>query len=98
MVPLLEALASKIPVVLASRTGSGSTLQTTYGFPGSERDLISRGVIPAGYLDPIKARILLLTLLAAKCDVAAITEAFGAESGYLDAETWPWPTDPTKDH
>ncbi|MEV5835538.1 asparaginase [Nocardia sp. NPDC052112] len=98
IVPLLENLADKIPVVLASRTGGGSTLQTTYGFPGSERDLIARGLIPAGYLDPVKARILLLTLLAANCDRAAITAAFGAEGGYHDTETWPWPTDPDKDN
>ncbi|MEV4237105.1 asparaginase [Nocardia sp. NPDC049737] len=96
-VPLLETLADKVPVILASRTGAGSTLQATYGFPGSERDLISCGLIPAGYLDPIKARILLLTLIAANCDRAAITAAFGAEGGYRDTETWPWPTNLDKD-
>ncbi|GAA5097017.1 asparaginase [Nocardia iowensis] len=93
LVPILENLASRIPVVLACRTGAGSVLESTYGFPGSERDLLSRGLISAGYLDPIKARILLHTLLATDCDNQAIAAAFGAAGGYRDPETWPWPTD-----
>lgn len=72
----LEKAAAAIPVVLASRTDSGPALTHTYGFPGSERDLLARGLIPAGFLGPIKARILLHTLLAAGADRSAISEMF----------------------
>lgn len=63
MAETLGALASVMPVVLASRTGTGEILQRTYGFTGSEIDLLERGLIPAGYLDGLKARILLSLLL-----------------------------------
>lgn len=63
MAETLGSLASVMPVVLASRTGTGEILQRTYGFAGSEVDLLERGLIPAGYLDGLKARILLSLLL-----------------------------------
>lgn len=93
LVPALETLCARVPVVLASRTGSGSVLATTYGYPGSERDLLARGLISAGYLDPLKARILLLTLLAAGAGRDAITAAFAVAGGYGEPGTWPWPVD-----
>jgi L-asparaginase len=64
VVPSLEHLATRIPVVLASRTGGGEVLRETYGFPGSERDLLERGLIRAGYFDGLKSRILLSLALA----------------------------------
>jgi L-asparaginase len=70
-VPALTALAAEVPVVLAGRTGAGETLRSTYGFPGSETDLLARGLIPAGYLDAPKARVLLSLVLATGGDPAA---------------------------
>ncbi|MFF6829190.1 asparaginase domain-containing protein [Streptomyces longwoodensis] len=74
----LEALADTIPVVLASRIGTGSVLTSTYGFAGSESDLIARGLIGAGTLDPFKARLLLSAHLAANSPRAEIEAAFAA--------------------
>jgi L-asparaginase len=75
-VPVLTDTCQRIPVILASRTGSGSVLANTYGFPGSESDLLARGLISAGSLDAYKARILLHLLLMADADPADIRTTF----------------------
>ena len=74
----LTALAARIPVVLASRSGAGEILRSTYGFPGSETDLLKRGLIHGGILDGPKARLLLTLLLVAGAKNEVITEAFAA--------------------
>ncbi|MBC6450313.1 asparaginase [Actinokineospora sp. HBU206404] len=76
VVDRLGLVAARIPVVLASRTGSGPVLTETYAFPGSESDLLGRGLIPAGFLDPLKARILLRHLLSRGASLASIRDAF----------------------
>jgi L-asparaginase len=72
----LGALAAKIPVVLASRIGAGEVFAATYGYPGSESDLLARGCIGAGSLDPFKARVLLALLLGEGADRARIADVF----------------------
>lgn len=88
-VPVLASLAARVPVVLASRTGSGAVLSATYDFPGSEYDLQTRaGLIGAGFLDPYKARILLTLALAG--DPGRVRDAFAAAGGLGDPAAWPW--------
>lgn len=87
--PLAKA-ATVIPVVLTSRIGRGPALTSTYGFAGSERDLLNVGLIPAGYLNPLKARILLRAMLAAHVSRADMIQAFAVAGGLTD-DAWPWP-------
>lgn len=77
-VPRLEALAAVMPVVLTSRIGTGPVLTSTYAFPGSESDLLARGLVSGGTLDPYKARLLLVALLAAGTPRPEIAAAFRA--------------------
>lgn len=76
VVPTLGRLAERMPVVLASRTGAGEVLKETYGFPGSERDLLSRGLIHAGFLDGLKSRVLLTLLLETGADSEGARKRF----------------------
>ncbi|MFF4450183.1 hypothetical protein [Streptomyces sp. NPDC001502] len=72
----LQALAETMPVVLSSRIATGPALSSTYEFPASESDLLSRRLISAGTLDPYIARPLLGVHLAAGSSRAEIAKAF----------------------
>lgn len=78
MVAPVRRLAAEIPVVLASRTGSGEVLTRTYRYPGSEIELLDLGLIRAGALDGLKARVLLSLGLAADLPRQQIAGAFEA--------------------
>ena len=80
LVPTLEELAARMPVVLTSRAGAGPVLRHTYAAPGSEIDLQRRGLINGGLLHPYKARVLLRLLLADGAGPERIAAAF-AEHG-----------------
>jgi L-asparaginase len=75
----LGALARDLPVVLASRVGAGRVLTATYRSPGSETDLLGRGLLSSGFLGPAKARVLLVTALAFGAD--RVRPAFEEVSG-----------------
>ena len=80
----IESLTQQVPVVVASRTGGGCTATATYGFEGSEIDLAKRGALLAGWLSPLKARLVLAALLGANTpasDLAARLAEWGKLRG-----------------
>jgi L-asparaginase len=83
MLDAIDAAVAAMPVVLASRTQAGEMLRETYGFPGSERDLLGRGVLSAGWLNGRKARLLLALLAGAG---GPVDERLTA---YLDQASFP---------
>lgn len=66
---VLTGIAAAMPVIIASRTGQGSTARQTYGYVGSEIDLQRRGALMAGELCPRKCRLLLWVLAGSGGDV-----------------------------
>jgi L-asparaginase len=74
--PLIGEVARKIPVVLASRLTAGPVFTRTYGYDGAEIDLIKRGLVPAGALSGLKARVLLSLVL--RQGGGSVAEAFAA--------------------
>jgi len=80
LVAATEEIAKAMPVVLASRVPGGPIFSNTYGFPGSEIDLLGRGLIGAGFLSAHKARLLLALMVGAGHAVPETTRAFAAFS------------------
>lgn len=98
LVEPLQKLVPSMPVVLTSRTGAGELLRQTYGFPGSETDLLSRGLIPGGMLDGPKARILLALLLSTGARQATIMGAFESIGAPGSRPAFVWPAAPNPVH
>ena len=71
-----EICKLKIPIVVSSRTGSGICAVKTYGYKGSEIDLQKSGCIMSGWLSAIKARLLLMILIANETPFKRIKEEF----------------------
>lgn len=69
-------MAAALPVVLSTRVPGGRVFHATYGYPGSERDLIAKSLIPSGYLGAAKARILAALALGAGYDKDQLKDAF----------------------
>ena len=66
------------PVVLASRCTSGQVLSHTYGGLGSETQLLADGLVSAGSLSPLKARLRLIFGLSADVPVRDLFPPDGA--------------------
>jgi L-asparaginase len=80
----VEEVRDTIPLVLASRTGAGTTFSQSYAFDGSESHLLALGMIPAGWLDSRKARVLLVALLQGGFDSDRIRKEFLIRGGNPD--------------
>jgi L-asparaginase len=72
---IVAAREAGVPVVLATRSLQGRTLPK-YGGKIGARDLLPLGVILAGDLAPVKARILLMVLLGYTRDNDQLRELF----------------------
>jgi L-asparaginase len=76
LVPAIERVAGQIPTVLASRTAAGELLRHSYGYAGSETDLLARGLTSAVTLGATKARVLLRLLLVAGVQREQVARCF----------------------
>jgi L-asparaginase len=79
---IVGRIAEVMPVVYSTRTRNGAVLERTYGGAGGEIDLSRRGVLPAGTLDGLKARIVLSLLLCMRGDRSLQRGKFLEIAGY----------------
>jgi L-asparaginase len=73
--------AAAMPIVAYCRPERGVVLNSTYGYPGSERDLRGTRIIPAGFLSPQAIRMKLLACLSAGLDSDEVRWAFSQDDG-----------------
>lgn len=83
----LALVNERIPVVIAARPGAGTTVRSTYDYPGSERDLWARGFISTGSLNPRQARLMLWVLTGLAVDRDSLVAAF-AQHDPTAPPTW----------
>lgn len=74
--PNIGRCLEAMPVLLATRVPGGPVFTRTYGFAGSEIDLLAKGVIPTGDLGPVRARLLLQLALASNTPRGEIAQLF----------------------
>jgi len=79
LLELWAGAAAEIPVVAYCRPERGVVLTTTYGYPGSERDLRGTQIIPAGFLSPQAIRMKLLACLACGLGAEEVRSAFSQD-------------------
>jgi len=79
--PRVGDLVGQMPVVLSVRVPAGPVFTKTYGFDGSEIDLLGRGAMPAGWLGGLRSRILLSLLLRSGLSAEALRASFGRYAG-----------------
>jgi L-asparaginase len=72
----LRDIGGAFPVVATVRPERGHQLEETYGFEGSERDVLAAGVVSAAALAPPAARMLLLAALGSGLQGEALHAVF----------------------
>ena len=81
LLELWAQAAERMPVVAYCRPERGVVLSGTYGYPGSEQDLRSTGIIPAGFLSAQAARMKLLACVASGLGIDDVRWAFRQDDG-----------------
>lgn len=73
----LERIHTRMPVVMATRIGTGDVMTGTYGNGfGMPQYCVEHGYLMSGQLDGRKARLLLTFLLMSKCTPEQIAQSF----------------------